>query len=62
MTRKEMVIEVLKGAFIAKPGGVMRVKNIAEIRNKDLYELAYDLIKNIFDVKQEMVKDYDNKR
>ena len=53
MTRKEMVIEVLKGAFIAKPGGVMRVKNIAEIRNKDLYELAYDLIKNIFDVKQE---------
>ena len=52
MTRKEMVIEVLEGAFIAKPGGMMRVKNIAEIRNKDLYELAYDLIKNIFDVKQ----------
>ena len=55
MTRKEMVIEVLKGAFIAKPGGMMRVKDIAEIRNKDLYELAYDLIKNIFDfdVKQD---------
>ena len=30
MTRKEMVIEVLKGAFIAKPGGIMRVKDIDE--------------------------------
>ena len=55
MTRKEMVIEVLKGAFIAKPGGIIRVKDIAEIRNKDLYELAYDLIKNIFDVKREKI-------
>ena len=53
MTRKEMVIEVLKGAFIVRPGGIMRVKDIAEIKNKDLYELAYDLIKNIFDVKQD---------
>ena len=53
MTRKEMVIEVLKGAFIAKPGGIMRVKDIDEVRNKDLYELAYDSIKNIFDVKQD---------
>ena len=30
-----MVIEVLKGAFNAKPGGVMRVKDIDEIRNKE---------------------------
>lgn len=48
MTKKEIIIDILKCAFIAKPGGMVAVRDIEATRHKDLYELVYDAIDEVY--------------